>query len=137
MGLSATRLQNRSAAAAYGRQAGNVTPAKAVDALYTRLLADMDAAKRAAEAPQPPGWREQVHNHLTHARDVLLGLRMVLDFEQGADVATALEDAYAFCDQRLVAADMTKDTSLCEPAVTVVTGLQTAWRAAMQETGTL
>ncbi len=72
---------------------------------------------------------DEVHRHLAAAQDIIGELQASLDFDQGGGIARNLYAIYAYCNRRLLEANLAKDAA---PMVEVrghLTGLRDAWHA--------
>lgn len=102
------------------------TPAQLVLMIYDRILQSLGQARRATL----PTDVELVNRELQRAQALLTELRVALDFERGADIADNLAALYAWCDTRLVEANMRKDMAAVDEVAAVVEQLRDTWREA-------
>lgn len=103
------------------------SPAQLVLMLYDRALVAM---ARAAQACAPDGGApaiETVNAELQRAQDIVTELQVALDHEQGGDIATHLHLLYDFCLDRLIQANIRKDTTGLEAVRRTLEGLRDAW----------
>lgn len=101
------------------------TPGQLIVMLYDRLVLDL---QRAADA-QHGKRREQAHNDLTHAQDIITALTNNLDANAG-EMSTNLHALYTFLHAELVQANITNDPARTEWVLTQVEPLRDAWRQA-------
>ncbi|CAB4734304.1 MAG: flagellar export chaperone FliS [Actinobacteria bacterium] len=117
---------NTNARAAYmDASVATASPARLLVMLYERLVLDVT---RALEA-QRNGTVEEAHRQLVHAQDIVLELRSSLhteDWEGGHGLASI----YDYLHLQLVRANISKDSSLTEGCLGLVTDLCQTWRAA-------
>ena len=99
------------------------SPAQLVLMLYNRALQALVQVQQAT-LPQD---LEMVNRELQRAQDILTELRLALDFERGATIATQLSALYGFCLQRLIDANVRKDLTQIEEVRSVLAGLRDAW----------
>ena len=108
------------------QQVKTVTPAELIGMLYDGATASIRTAINATLEGNIP----EAHRLLIKAQDIVMELRCSLNLEQGGDLAQHLDDLYEFLYQRLVVANLRKDTALMEKCLTILQPLQEAWRLA-------
>ncbi len=120
----------RDAAGLY-REAAVTTagPAQLVALLYDGALAAIGCARRHLDGDRPDP--EAAHRELTRAQDILVELQMSLDHGAGGGISSSLDALYDFCLDRLVAANLAKDTRPLQPVTTVLLELRDAWNGAV------
>ena len=123
---------NNSARSAYlDATVATACPARLLVMLCERLVIDVqravDALERAAAA--------DAHAQLVHAQDIVIELRVSLrpeEFRGGKELAAL----YTYLHQRLILANVRKDTVLALECLGLVTGIRDTWReAALQASG--
>ena len=70
---------------------------------------------------------QRFHDSSTHAMQVVLGLRGVLDLEQGGAVATQLFDTYSTIAQAIFKAKVSKNEEEIEKLYKAINELKDAW----------
>lgn len=117
---------NHDPRAAYQNAAiATASPARLLVMLYERLVLDVERALAAQHA----GNREEAHRQLVHAQEIVLELRSSLKVELW-DGAPMLASIYDFLYLQLVKANVTKDASITEGCLGLVTDLCATWREA-------
>lgn len=118
---TAALMRNR-----YARDAvTTASPSRLVTMLYDRLLRDLSAAETALVVPD----LEAAHRELVHAQDIVHELASSLDltiWPQGEGLA----QLYAWLLERLVAANIGKDSAIVGECREVVEPLRDAWHEA-------
>lgn len=113
--------------AAYSQQAASTaSPAQLVLMLYDGVLARIGGARLAMES----GDVAAAHIALGKAQAIVTELDVTLDRERGGDVAVNLGRLYAYCSERLVAANVAKDPEPLDEVVDVFAGLRESWERA-------
>ncbi len=101
------------------------SPARLLVMLYERLVLDVTRARDA----QRSGSVEEAHRQLVHAQEIVLELHASLkvdDWEGGA----GLSSLYDYLHTQLVRANLTKDVTITDGCLSLVTDLCTTWRDA-------
>jgi flagellar protein FliS len=75
------------------------------------------------------------HEASTHAMQVVLGLRGVLDMEQGGAVAQQLFDTYSVIAQAIFKTKISKDRHEIEKLYEAVNELRDGWESLQNQTG--
>jgi flagellar protein FliS len=101
------------------------SPGKLLLMLYDRLVLDLMKGEEALRS----GDREQAHEQLTHAQEIVLELRTSLDVDAWSG-APALADLYGWMLTELIAANIGKDADRVAACRTLVEPLRDAWREA-------
>jgi flagellar protein FliS len=101
------------------------SPGKLLLMLYDRLVLDLMKAEEALRAND----REQSHERLTHAQEIVLELRTSLDVEAWSG-APALANLYGYLLTELIGANIARDTDRVTACRTLVEPLRDAWREA-------
>ena len=101
------------------------SPGKLLLMLYDRLVLDLMKGEEALRT----GEREQAHEQLTHAQEIVLELRTSLDVDAWSG-APALADLYGWMLTELIAANIGKDADRVAACRTLVEPLRDAWREA-------
>lgn len=101
------------------------SPGKLLLMLYDRLVLDLMKAEEALHAAD----REQSHERLTHAQEIVLELRTSLDVEAWSG-APALASLYGYLLTELIGANIGRDADRVAACRTLVEPLRDAWREA-------
>jgi flagellar protein FliS len=101
------------------------SPGKLLVMLYDRLVLDLMQGEEALRA----GHREQAHEKITHAQEIVIELRVSLDVEAWAGAA-GLADLYGFVLTELIAANVGRDADRVAACRSLVEPLRDAWREA-------
>jgi flagellar protein FliS len=106
-----------------------MSPAKAVVALYDRLVLDLDRAIAALSLDR----FGDAHAHLVHAQDIVAELSLSLDVEQWPAGAALLE-VYRWVHAELIAANVEKDAARIAACRELVSPLRDTWHEALGQT---
>ena len=98
-------------------------PAQLVLMMYDGALAAITKAEQAADL-------ETVNRALIKAQDIVTELQVTLDRERGGAIAASLSSLYTFCLERLIDANLRKDTSLLGDVRGILADLRSAWAEA-------
>ena len=101
------------------------SPAKLLLMLYDRLVLDLMKGEEALRGDD----REQAHERITHAQEIVLELRTSLDVEAWSG-APALANLYGWMLTELIGANIGKDADRVAACRTLVEPLRDAWREA-------
>ena len=101
------------------------SPAKLLLMLYDRLVLDLMKGEEALRGDD----REQAHERITHAQEIVLELRTSLDVEAWSG-APALANLYGYLLTELIGANIARDTDRVAACRTLVEPLRDAWREA-------
>ena len=101
------------------------SPGKLLLMLYDRLVLDLMKGEEALRS----GDREQAHEQLTHAQEIVLELRTSLDVDAWSG-APALADLYGWMLTELIGANIARDADRVAGCRTLVEPLRDAWREA-------
>jgi flagellar secretion chaperone FliS len=114
-----------------GDSIATASPARLLVMLYDRLLVDLAGATQAIAAKDIG----TASSKLCHAQDIVMELRTSLDtsaWEGGPGLASLYDWLY----QRLVQANVAKDTAIVAECVELVAPLRDAWNEAALATAT-
>jgi len=112
---------NPYARSSYQAQAAETAgPAQLVLMLYDGALTAVARARQAQDV-------QTIHRELVRAQDIVTELSVTLDRERGGQVAAGLAALYDFCQDRLVAANLRKDTAALGDVTAVLADLREAW----------
>ena len=75
------------------------------------------------------------HNAIVKAQDIITELMVSLDFEKGGDIAQNLFHLYMFFNQRLIDANLGKDSSAIREVHDLMAELREAWAAIESSAG--
>ena len=115
-----SHLTNRVHAAYQSDGVTTASPGRLIVMLYDRLLIDLDRAEAALNS------RQSSHEHLLHAQDIVLELRVSLDIAVW-DGAAALAGIYTFVYQELVLANVKRDVTRIGVCRQLLKPLRDAW----------
>lgn len=101
------------------------SPGKLLLMLYDRLVLDLMQGEVAVRA----GDREQAHERLTHAQEIIMELRISLDVEAWSG-APALANLYGYLLTELIGANIGQDAERVASCRTLVEPLRDTWREA-------
>lgn len=101
------------------------SPGKLLLMLYDRLVLDLMKAEEALRS----GDREQAHEQITHAQEIVLELRTSLDVEAWSG-APALAGLYGWLLTELIGANINRDAPRVAACRSLVEPLRDAWREA-------
>jgi flagellar protein FliS len=101
------------------------SPGKLLIMLYDRLVLDLVQGEEALRN----GERENAHDRLTHAQDIILELRTSLDVEAWSG-APGLAGLYGFLITELIGANVGRDPDRVASCRSIVEPLRDAWREA-------
>ena len=101
------------------------SPQRLLVLLYQRLGADLARAEARLLEGRPAG----AHSELIHAQDIVTELQLALD-PMGWPEGAALAQLYAYLEQRLILANVTKSADIVGECRQLVTPLTEAWEAA-------
>jgi flagellar protein FliS len=116
---------NNPRAAYMGNSVTTASPARLLVMLYDRLVLDVQRAVEAQKADDFAG----ASTHLLHAQDIVLELNSSLkqDLWEGA---AQLASIYTWLHSELVKANVSRDLTVTEGCLGIVTELADAWRQA-------
>lgn len=115
-----SQLTSRAHAAYKADGVTTASPGRLIVMLYDRLLIDLDRAETALNNHQSS------HEHLLHAQDIVLELRVSLDIAVW-DGAAALAGIYTFVYQELVLANVKRDVARVVVCRELLKPLRDAW----------
>jgi len=101
------------------------SPGKLLLMLYDRLVLDLMKGEEALRAED----REQAHERITHAQEIVLELRTSLDVDAWSG-APALANLYGWMLTELIGANIAKDADRVAACRALVEPLRDAWREA-------
>lgn len=101
------------------------SPGKLLLMLYDRLVLDLMKAEEALRS----GEREQAHERITHAQEIVLELRISLDVDAWSG-APALANLYGWLLTELIGANINRDAARIAACRALVEPLRDAWREA-------
>ncbi len=101
------------------------SPARLLVMLYERLVLDLQRAVEAQRADD----RQEAHNQLLHAQDIVTHLRATLRVEAW-DGGPGLASLYDWLHVQLIKANVSKDVTLTEGCLSIAADLADTWRTA-------
>ena len=72
---------------------------------------------------------QEKSNALSRASRILVGLQGALDFERGGELATNLNELYAYMTRRILHVNATNDLEVLSEVVSLVRDISEAWQA--------
>lgn len=117
-------MQQRSAQTVYKQnQIMTANPKKLIVLLYDGCIKKMKQAKLALDEKDI----EQTNTALKKAQDIVLELQSTLNFEQGGEIAENLDAIYTYLMDKLIEANIKKDTEVLSQACQLLEDLRGAW----------
>src|SRR4051812_12687700 len=116
---------------AYAKNANaeNPTPTANPPRLLVILGAPLVPAAKRARDYQQAGTLPEAHNQLVHAQEIVIHLRSTLHVEAW-DGGPGLASLYDWLHNELIRANITKDPTVTEGCLSIVTDLAETWKAA-------
>lgn len=111
-------------------QAETATPAELILRLYDALMRDLMKADMALRADAP---LEEAHRPLVHAQEIVIELLASLDMSVG-ELSQHLADLYQYMYQRLVHANVEKDSAAVQEVQRLLVPIRQAWSVVAQQT---
>ena len=119
---------------AYGQyrqvQVTTASPGKLVLMLYQGAIRAMKQAVDLIEKKDYQG----KGNALIKAQDIIMELNLALDMNVGGEISRSLRQLYIYMYKRLIDANLELNTAYIEECIQIMTGLQSSWETAVQET---
>lgn len=107
-------------------EVATATPGKLLLMLYNAALKNLKLSRLAVEEKN----FEQVNRYLGKSQDIVLELMASLDLAQG-DLALQLYALYGYMHQRLVVANIQKDSGIITEVAGMITELRDVWKTAL------
>lgn len=107
------------------------SPARLVSMLYEGGIRFLDEAVEAVEA----GDFIKANEKIKRAQDIVMELNLSLDMENGGSIAQNLRALYNYIFQRLIQANVKKDTEILKEVRSIFSDLNGAWKEAMKSLG--
>ncbi len=117
-------LESYSAGSA-ATQAGVANRVELIQMLFDGLIDSLSTARGHIERRAI----EDKSKCLTRASRILVGLQSALDFEQGGDLATNLNELYAYAIRRLLHVNVHNDLEALQEIHSLMSEVREAWRA--------
>jgi len=108
---------------AYKNNTGMVRKTRQIVMLYEGVIKFVQHAKEAIENDDI----ELRYNSITKACDIINGLQLSLDFDNGEEIAKLLYDYYAGLDSRLSSVHFSNDIKICEACIDQLKIMRDAW----------
>lgn len=109
--------------ATYKNNSYMVRKTKQVVMLYEGAIRSVQQAKAAIEE----GDIETRFNALTKACEIVTGLQLSLDFDNGGEISQLLYDYYAGLDMRLMSIHQSNDAEMCDVCLRHLKMMKEAW----------
>ncbi|MBN2082578.1 flagellar export chaperone FliS [bacterium] len=103
-------------------------PIKLVEMLYEGAIKFMRMGQKAIADGDP----ETAHNNILRAYAIVAELMATLDFDEGGEIATRLEQCYDYTLHLLKEANIKKDGELLDQAVQMIEPLLASWKTAFK-----
>jgi len=114
---------------AYTTASHMVPGTRQVVMLFDGAIRYVQQAKKAIEEENI----EARYNSLTKACDIIHGLQISIDFDNGGDIAQILYDYYAGIDMRLLSVHGSNDTAILDATIRHLRMMREAWEEIDQE----
>lgn len=98
---------------------------KLIVMLYDEFLKQLNFAKSELIGSAPK--LDSVHNAIVKGQDIITELMASLDFEKGGEIANNLFHLYMFFNQRLMEANISKDSKALSEIQHLMAELREAW----------
>lgn len=108
---------------AYSQASHTVPKTRQVVMLYDGMIRNL---KQAMEAMRENRIEDRYHK-LVRVSEILLGLQMSLDFDQGQEAAQVLYDFYSYTDTRIMQLHRTNDLSACQQIIDDIREMRDIW----------
>ena len=108
---------------AYKTGNGMVRKTRQIVMLYEGVIKHVQHAKEAIEKNDI----ETRYNSIARACDIITGLQLSLDFENGDEIAKLLYDYYAGLDSRLSSVHFSNDLKICDACIDHLKMMRDAW----------
>lgn len=102
--------------------------------LYDECIRQLKNASRELDARHPK--LDAAHNAIVKAQDIISELMVSLDFDEGGDIAQNLFHLYMYFNQKLVDANLSKESSNLREVCRHMTELRGAWASVEIAAGT-
>jgi len=107
------------------------SPARLVSMLYEGGIRFLDEAVEAIEV----GDFVKANEKIKRVQDIVMELNLSLDMENGGSLAQNLRALYNYTFQRLIQANVKKDTETLKEVRSILSDLNDAWKEAMKRLG--
>jgi flagellar protein FliS len=99
--------------------------------LYDGALANLNRARQALDS----GQKQQAHQYIQKAQDIVFELLACLNEEQGGEIAQNLKRLYLYVIEQLVRANIRKKSDMLTEAEDILRQLRGAWEQIGKEVG--
>jgi flagellar protein FliS len=106
-------------------EVSTVSPARLVLLMYDAALSAVEIARAALTSAHPD--LALVSTQLTRAQQLVTELELALDHDRGGQIAASLQALYAYARERLVHANLSKDTAPLDEVTRIIAELRDAW----------
>lgn len=96
---------------------------KLIELLYDGAIERINTAKARIQAKDYEGKNKLINKTI----DILAGLRSFIDEEQAKELADNLTQLYAYCEARLLEANMTNDTAILDEVASHIKTVREGW----------
>lgn len=108
---------------AYSSANYTVPKTKQVVMLYDEVIRNLNHARDAIASDQV----EVRYNKLVRASEIIAGLQMSLDFDQGQETAAMLYDLYSLLESRIVSLHRSADLPACDALIQEIKQMRELW----------
>jgi flagellar protein FliS len=107
------------------------SPHRLILMLYDGALANLNRARQALDS----GQKQQAHQYIQKAQDIVFELLACLNEEQGGEIAQNLKRLYLYVIEQLVRANIRKKSDMLTEAEDILRQLRGAWEQIGKEVG--
>lgn len=108
---------------AYTQANHTVAKTRQVVMLYDGVIRNLQQAREAMEANRI----EERYNKLVRASEIIMGLQMSLDFDQGQEAAQVLYEFYSSIDSRIMQLHRTGSREACDTIIDDIRQMRDIW----------
>ena len=108
------------------------SPGQLVIMLYDGAIRALQLAETGFSNEDPAEANQTIHNNVTRAQEILNELNMSLNMEAGGEFASCMRRLYAYMDERLQEANVTKTRQGIEDVLKRLQTLREAWAQMLQ-----
>jgi len=102
---------------------------KLIELLYDGAIERINTAKARILAKDFEGKNKLINKSI----DILAGLRSFIDESQAKELADNLTELYAYCESRLLEANMTNDTDILDEVISHIRTVREGWAGIRKE----
>lgn len=113
-------------------QLETATPEKILIMLYDGAIQFLNIAKNEMLSEKTPKDIQKIHNNITGAQKIIAEFQNTLNMEIGGEMAQNLYDLYTYLYNRLIDANIKKDTTILDEVLTHLRELRETWQKAIE-----